>query len=113
VVGDAGVEVGGPVTSRLERQTRRSLRAGLFGEQPLIVGLVGDLRGEVLEDPTAEVAQLPRPEHRSLLDQVGLGLHDEVVTQLVGKLVQRLDDHPGLGHVHVTDTEGVRSLGPG
>ena len=66
----------------------------------------------MLEDTAAEVAQLPRPEHPSLLDQVGLGLHDQVVTQLVGKRLQRLDDHPGLGHVQVTGTESVGGLRP-
>ena len=73
-----------PSPRGVERQTGRGLGAGLLGEQPLVLGLVGDLGSEVLEDPAAEVPQLPRPERPGLLDQVGLGLHDQVVTQVVG-----------------------------
>ena len=75
------MEVGGPVTTRLERHPGRGLGPGLLGQQALVLGLVGDLGGEVLENPAAQVAQLPGPEHRCLLDQVGLGLDDQVVTQ--------------------------------
>ena len=108
----SGVEVGGPVTAGSEVQPRRGLGPGLLGEQPLVLGLVGDLGGEVLEDTAAEVAQLPRPEHPGLLDQVGLGLDDQVVTQVVGERVQRLDDHPGLGQVQVAGTQRVGGLVP-
>ena len=111
VVGDAGVEVGGPVTARSEVQPRRGLGPGLLGEQPLVLGLVGDLGSQVLEDTTAEVTQLPRPEHRGLFDQVRLGLDDQVVTQVVGQRVQRLHDHPRLGQVHVAGTQRVGRSG--
>ena len=55
----------------------------------------------------ARCSRTPRPRWRSsrgpndrgLLDQVGLGLDDQVVTEVVGQRVQRLDDHPGLGQV--------------
>ena len=107
MVGDAGVEVGRPVTTGSEVEPGRRLGAGLLGEQPLVLGLVGDLGGEVFEDTAAEVAQLPRPEHLGLLDQVGLGLDDQVVTQVVGQRVQRLDDHPRLGQVQITGTQSV------
>ena len=55
------MEVGGPVTAGRERQPRRGVGPGLLGEQPLVLGLVGDLGSQVLEDPTPEMTQLPRP----------------------------------------------------
>ena len=68
----------------------------------------------------ARCSRTPRPRWRSsrgpndrgLLDQVGLGLHDQVVTQLLGQRLQRLDDHPGLGQVQVAGTQRVGGLRP-
>jgi hypothetical protein len=56
VVRQPGVDVGGPVAAGLERQAGSGVCAAFFGEQPLVLGLVGELWGEVLQDPTAELS---------------------------------------------------------
>jgi hypothetical protein len=84
VVGDPGVDVGGPVTAGPEGQPGGGVGAGLLGQQPLVLGLVGDLGGQVCEHPTAEHAQLAGPEGLGLLDQVGLRLDPQVVTEIRG-----------------------------
>ena len=112
VVGQPGVEVGGPVTARRERQSRLGPCAAFLGEQPLVGGLVGDLGGQMLQDPAAQPAQLARTERLGLDDQVGLRLDPQVVTQVGGQRVQRLDQHPGLSHVHRTRAQRVSHPGP-
>jgi hypothetical protein len=111
-VGDPGVQVGRPVTSGLERQPGCGACPGVLGHQPLVLGLVGDLRGEVLEDPAAEVAQLAGAELLGLLDEVHLGLDHQVVTEVGRQGFQGLDDHSRLRQVHVTRTQRLGGPGP-
>ena len=99
MVGEPGEEVGGPVAARTERQPRGGLGAAFLGDQPFVLGLVGDLGREGFEQPAAEATQLARSELCGLLDQVRLSLDPQVVVQVVGQVVQRLDDDVGLGQV--------------
>jgi len=112
VVGDPGVDVGGPVAAGPEGQSGGGVRPALLLEQSLVLGLVGDLGGQVFEHPSAQHPQLLRPEGRGLLDQVGLRLAPQVVTQTRRQRVESLHDHPGLRDVHRAGGQGVADHAP-
>ena len=82
VVGDAGVDVGGAVATASERQPGRRLGACFLGLQSAELGFVGDVGGEVVQQAAAQVAQLAGAELAGLLQQVGLGLGQQAVTQI-------------------------------
>ena len=52
------------------------------------------------------------PNNRGLVDQVGLGLHDQVVTQVFRQGIHGLDDRPRLGQVQNAGRQPVGSPGP-
>ena len=70
VVGEPGEQVGGSVAAGLEGEFGGGVGAALLGDQPFVLGLVGDVGGDGFEQPVAEAAQLAGPERGGLLDQV-------------------------------------------
>ena len=73
--------------------------AAFLGDQPFVLGLVGDVGRDGLEQPVAEPAQLAGSELGGLLDQVRLALEPQVGVEVGGQVLERVDDDVGLGHV--------------
>ena len=113
MVGDPGVQVGGPVAAvaagragwRRGRGVRR--RAGV-GTRPR-----RRCRGRGTRAPGPKTRQLAGSEaRRPRSTSSGLGLDPEVVAEVLGQGVERVGDHLGLRQVQVAGGEGVGGLGP-
>ena len=96
VVGDADTDVGRPVAPDPHRQQGGAAGGPLLGLEPAAFLLLGEVGRQHLQDLAAEHAQPRRIEVASLGEQVRLGLQPQLGVQVVGKLVERLDDHAGL-----------------
>ena len=108
--GQGGVEgepaVGLAVAVVPHRQPgRRGRGAFLALEEFGFVG-VGGVGVDDLEQAAAEDLQGLGVELAGLLDQVGLGVGDQVGVEVVGEVVDRPGDHLGLLHMQVTSGEG-------
>jgi hypothetical protein len=99
VVGDAGVEVGGPVAAGPEGEPGGGVGAGLGGQERLVLGLVGGLGGEVVQDAGSEDPQLAGSEVAGFFDEEGFGFGEQVVAEVGRERVEGFDDHAGLGQV--------------
>src|SRR6185436_6994899 len=77
-VGDPGVQVGGPVATLAQGRPGGRVGAAFLVQEPLVVGVFGDVGGQVFQHPVTEDRQLTRTQAGGLGDQVGLGLGDEV-----------------------------------
>ncbi len=73
--------------------------AAFLGDQPFVLGLVGDVGGDGLEQPVAEATELAGSELGGLLDQVLLALEPQLGVEVGGQVVERGDDDVGLGDV--------------
>ena len=82
-VGDAGVQVGGAVAAAAQGQPGHRGGAAFLVEEPLVVGVLGDVGGQVLQDAGPEGPQLPRPELVGLGDQQRLGLGQQVLAEVL------------------------------
>ncbi len=106
------MEVGGAVAAAAQGQPGHRGGSAFLVQEPLVVGLFGDVGGQVLQDAGPEGPQLPRPELVGLGDQQRLGLGQQVLAEILGQCLQRLADHPGLGQVHRRTPERGAHLGP-
>ena len=112
VVGDPGVQVGGPVAAAADGEPGRRGRAAFLGEESLVVGFLGDVGGQVLQQSGPVDPQLPGSQGGGLGHDQGLGLRLQVVTQISWEGVEGVGDHPDLGQVQVARGEGVGDAGP-
>ncbi len=112
VVGDPGVQVARAVAAASQEQLGGGLGTLLLGEQLLVLGLLGDVGGEVFQHSRSEHLQLARPELGGFGDQQCLGLGQHVLAEVGGQRLQGLCDDAGLGQVHLPGRERGRGPAP-
>ena len=112
MVGDPGVEVGGAVAAGAEEELGRGLGAALGGEELVVLGVLGDVGGEVFEHSGSEHLQLAGPELGGFGDEQRLGLGQQVITEVGGQGLEGVGDHAGLGEVDLPGGERGGGLGP-
>ena len=106
------MEVGGAVAAAAQGQPGRRGGSAFLVQEPLVVGCFGDVGGQVLQHPVTQDRQLTRTQVCGLGEEVGLGLGDEVVAQVLGQVGEGLVDHAHLREVDLTRGERRLHVGP-
>ena len=104
-VGDAGVDLGGAVAAAAEGEAGQAAGAAFLVLEGAAFVVVGDVGGDDLEDLAAQDAQVSRVERGGLLDEVDLRATHDVGVEVVGEVVERAGDDPGLLEVDAAGQE--------
>lgn len=94
--GQESGEPGGAVAGVLEEQPHPLARGLFFLEQLLGLGVLEDLRGHDLQDPSPESPDLVGGELRRSVDELGLGLVADLEGDHRRQRIQDRDDHAGM-----------------
>ena len=111
-VGDAGVDLGGAVAAAAEGEAGEAAGAALLVLEGAAFVVLGDVGGDDLEDLAAQDSQVSRIEGGGLLDEVDLRPAHDVGVEVVGEVVERAGDDPGLLEVDAAGEESGADLVP-
>ena len=102
-----------PVAAGAQAQPGDRDGAAFRLQQPLVLGLVGDVGGQELQQPGPIDPELAQAEVVGLVEDQPLRLLESLGAEVGGEGVEGLGDHPHLGQVHPARRERRLHLGPG